>query len=326
MIAAGAAVNKVDRRNAVALHEAARGGHLDIVELLLRAGGDPNKTETLSGETVLAVASAHREVIEILLLAGAVPDAGLIAATKDDAVLMMSAVFASPEQLPSGWTRANALQKLSELVAKRTDRWVFELAALGCPLGTLKAALFSGGRIPHPSVFASIDPTMFDVESRDQGGETALHWAAKCSNVQAIEILVRHKKFDVNAREFSKGRTPLFLAETREAATKLIELGADENSVDINGAKFRSAHRRSLSISGLQMSARDGLDWRPLVVTVAIFGPDRVRGFFPSTPPPTPSLIRPLRCLRPDEDKPETHCRRGDHPREHAQPSDSAAG
>lgn len=145
-------------------------------------------------------------------------------------------------------------------------------------------------------VFTSVDPSFFvsfihsirffsplfiqdflplslqDVDSRDAVGETLLHWAARCTNPETIEALVL-KGFDVNSREFTRGRTPLFMAATKEIAAKLISLGADQEIIDTSGT-----HRRNqpgTSAVPERPKLPDGT--KPMVVTVAIVGGDRAR-------------------------------------------------
>ncbi|EFJ46351.1 hypothetical protein VOLCADRAFT_62523 [Volvox carteri f. nagariensis] len=59
------------------LHYAARGGHLEAVELLLRSGADPNAATRGMRATPLhrAAGQGHLKVVERLLTAGADPEA-----------------------------------------------------------------------------------------------------------------------------------------------------------------------------------------------------------------------------------------------------------
>lgn len=72
------------------------------------------------------------------------------------------------------------------------------------------------------------------MDTRDNTGETVLHWAARWANPAVVKNLVTAKKFDVNARDHL-GRTPIFAATSKPIAQQLIDLGADPRVVDCNG-------------------------------------------------------------------------------------------
>jgi tankyrase len=69
LVAEGVDVNTQERKARTPLQEAARFGHAEIVQLLLRHGGDPNIAEADAGFTPLAFAvkGGQSEVLRILL-------------------------------------------------------------------------------------------------------------------------------------------------------------------------------------------------------------------------------------------------------------------
>jgi ankyrin repeat protein len=241
----GAKHDVVNQRGDTPLHNACVRGRIDVVEALIAAGANLNKANTL-GETPLSAASGRYDIAFKLLRAGAAPTLSTLPA--DTTVLVLLIMF-NIKVLPQGWNRSNVLTKCAELMTKRGDRFVFEIVALGCPLLVLKSVL--SFRIP-PSIFSSIDASIYDVDTRDAAGETALHWAASRADAETVEVMVS-KGFDVNAREFTRGKTPLFCARTPEIALKLVELGADPDIYDTYGLSARDTLGKGL-LSGLPQS------------------------------------------------------------------------
>ena len=75
LIRAGADVNKVDSiYRFTPLHFASFKGHKEVVELLIGAGADVNKVDSIFGKNPLHDASkeGHKEVVEMLKRAGAI--------------------------------------------------------------------------------------------------------------------------------------------------------------------------------------------------------------------------------------------------------------
>jgi len=66
LIAAGADVNAIDQNNETALHKAASGGYLEIIELLLKEGADPNIREMLGELAVEQALPRKAEKIKAL--------------------------------------------------------------------------------------------------------------------------------------------------------------------------------------------------------------------------------------------------------------------
>lgn len=115
------------------------------------------------------------------------------------------------------------------------------------------------------------------METRDEVGESVLHWAARCSNPEVIEEMVKNKRFDVNAREFIHGRTPLFMAGTKEMAEKLIQVGAT-NTVDANGIRAGEELMKKFGMRSpwpTTTSSKEPEKTEVTTIRVAIVGGDR---------------------------------------------------
>jgi len=78
----------------------------------------------------------------------------------------------------------------------------------------------------------------FEVNSVDEEGMTALHWACDRGNKEVAEILIKHGA-DVNAQD-ANAQTALHfacVAEDIELVKLLIKSGADKNAEDCDGLK-----------------------------------------------------------------------------------------
>ncbi len=75
-----------------------------------------------------------------------------------------------------------------------------------------------------------------DVEAKDNGGQTPLHWAARRNHIEIAKLLIELGA-DVNAKKFD-GWTPLHWASWNshiEIVKFLIEKGADVEAKDNRG-------------------------------------------------------------------------------------------
>ncbi|GLH05789.1 Ankyrin repeat and KH domain-containing protein mask, partial [Gryllus bimaculatus] len=78
-----------------------------------------------------------------------------------------------------------------------------------------------------------LDENIADVSYKTIDGETVLHVAALCGNVEIIRALLKAGA-DVNCRE-NKGKTPLHLVGSSICAQELIRWGADVRAQDFDG-------------------------------------------------------------------------------------------
>ena len=113
----------------------------------------------------------------------------------------------------------------------------------------------------------------------DDRGMTALHWAAAGNHTTAITALVRQYGFGINTAptaitERMEGNTPLHSAAAHghvEAINTLIALGADKDSVNINGATaLHEAARNGKTAAVIKLIRDHGFD--PNAVDIAIDG------------------------------------------------------
>ena len=97
LIAAGGAVQAMNRYGVTPIWEAASNGHAGVVKALLRGGADPNTTRGDSGETILMIAarSGHVDVLQRLVAHGA--NVNVRERIREQTALMWAAAEQHPE-------------------------------------------------------------------------------------------------------------------------------------------------------------------------------------------------------------------------------------
>ena len=191
LIDKGAFLDAKDRWGRTPLHIATNKGHKEVVELLVTKGADVNAKEE-DGWTPLfrAVGQGHKEIVELLIAKGADVDA-----KGDDG------------RTPLDWAVDLGYTEITDLLRKHAGKTSEELFAL------FKAA--AKGNIE--AVKQHLDGGA-DVNAKDGGGWTPLHFAAWFGHTEVAELLIA-KGADVNAKDHT-GRTPLNEAiETNQTKT-----------------------------------------------------------------------------------------------------------
>ena len=210
-------VNAPTNDGATALHWAAERGSADIVDLLIRAGAQA-EARNVYGVTPLAVASAHGNaaIIERLLTAGANPNQTL---AEDETPLMAAA-------------RTGRVDALKALLARGAD-----VNAQEKYRG--QTALMWAASEGHADAIRALVQSGANVKARSKAGFTPLLFAVRDGQVEAIRTVLSLGA-DLNDKlDSSDGPTSaLALAIINghyDAASALLELGADPNAADARG-------------------------------------------------------------------------------------------
>ncbi|CAN0232581.1 unnamed protein product [Ectocarpus sp. 8 AP-2014] len=201
----------------VALHEAVRGGHTAVVELLLENGASVKwyEEDELYGTPLHdAAEGGNTEMARLLLLKGAEAyvdyvdgnhTTPLSRAIEGGHISMVEALLAAG---------ADLTVRLTEF-----DISVLDMAASSQDVEILRMLIDHGMELNRAAVFG-----------------TALHWAAKANSANAIDVLVRAGA-DIQAKDMS-GPSALHCAAEEaspEASLALLNLGAEVNAQTESG-------------------------------------------------------------------------------------------
>jgi uncharacterized protein len=238
LLAAGASLQARDRRGAIPLAHAARGGNIAMVELFLAAGA-PIDARDLSGATALygAAESERPTTVAVLLAHGADPN------------------------LPGG----SAVSPLAAAAYRGNDRIVETLLARGAAADAVDATgktpiVYAAARGFEGVVLRLLDAGV-DATARYGHRLTALMWAAGHENgvgagaaIGVIDLLAGRGAM-IDAAD-DRGRTALMIAVEHgdaEVAAALLRRGADRAAKDKDGRTARDlaandAVRAALSV------------------------------------------------------------------------------
>jgi ankyrin repeat protein len=234
-------------RHKTALMFAADRGHLKIVEHLILAGVDINLSDRPSkklGKTPLmcAAESGHAEIVRLLLRSGAIVDAqdkrgqtALYYAVESDraeAVRILLEFGADPHK--KNWDSTPfeiATYSSKEIVALITnvDRSKGTNTSNRAKEEMLRSASFAG----YLGIVRELIPQGVNINAQENGGWTALMYAAAKGNLDIFQILLAAGA-DVNIKEHS-GATAL--SESAywghlEIVNLLLSAGAEVNGID----------------------------------------------------------------------------------------------
>jgi ankyrin repeat protein len=244
LLMAGVDVNgRGDGDEDTALHVAARGGHLDVVELLVEYGAQVSALNRLRRTPLhLAAVAGHVAVVRSLLAAGAPVDA--------------TGHSDRPLDLALRKGHADVVDLLLEAGACLTDRdpVLLHEAVAGRSVAVMRALVARGadlagrdGRGATPLLRAAeqgwVEGAALALElgaaldATDAEGKTALHLAAQADRSAACRWLVA-QGLDLEARD-ARGLTPLLLAildHAEGAARVLLSHGARHDAEALGAA------------------------------------------------------------------------------------------
>ena len=221
-------VNGTEADGATALHWAAHGDDLDLVNLLIGAGADVTAANRYGVQPIaLAAENGNAAILEALLDGGADANASL---PGGETVLMTAARNGDAEAVrlllvrgadPSARDEFRGQTALMWAAARNNAAAVHALAELGADV---HARTETGGRAPSgSSMFYAPHPTGF----------TALMFAARAGHLDATRVLVEAGA-DVN-ETLSDGQSALVVALANanwELADWMLDRGADPNLAD----------------------------------------------------------------------------------------------
>ena len=187
-----------------ALHLAARGGHKEIVELLLSKGANVNeKVDNSEGATALHYAAheGHKEIVELLISKGANVNEG---------------VGNSYNLRAWGSTALHLGIGKLKIVELLLDNGANVNAQITGHFGCVATSLHLASRLGNAEVVKLLLAKGAHVDAKAADQDTPLHWAAGSDtfNVALVEQLLS-KGADVNAKTENRKHTPLHLAVGR---------------------------------------------------------------------------------------------------------------
>jgi len=235
------------------LIEAARNGHLDEVEALIRDGAKVDaRSDSLSTPLIIAASTGHVAIVQALLKAGADVDAK----NGDGATALMEASWAGDAPLVHILLDAKAQVNLKDDVGH--------------------TALHRAARAGKTEVIELLLAAGADKSAQSSFFGTPLHNAAVKGNTDAVRCLLRHG-CPVNVRD-EDGSTPLHLAVIRgsdDVIKALLEAGADINAqstADGRTALMWAADQSQLAVlkfllqSHADLNKTDNQGWTALML------------------------------------------------------------
>ena len=230
----GADVNQTNRRDATALMIAAEAGYIDTVMVLLAADADVNKADE-DGWTALMQAAkrGHNEIVQTLLD----NEANLEAATRDGITSLLwtarRGFISTVRLLVDKGANMNVGAGLLQAAIESRSSAMVELAA--SEIGEVGKADHMGNPLVGVLNLRGISIASFELligKGADPtgaiDGQTPIHVAARCGNVEAVRSLFKHG-VSPNIRD-KDGNTPIHLAAFRgqyEVIEILVDHGAD---------------------------------------------------------------------------------------------------
>lgn len=198
-----------DNKGWTPLHYAAANGQLRTIQWLLEQGADIDAADSLHGNAPLHLAARHPEIISALTSAGAdiwlenknEEDAIGLAHSHKDVMAVRAHIKAIQKEMrredvdpfeKHGKDGATLLHYVSAYGMAEDMAWIVGLSAF------------------QAEITATTNLGEFKINTTDNAGRTAVHWAAIAGNMEALRMLAKHKA-DLNAVD-DEGRSVLCLA------------------------------------------------------------------------------------------------------------------
>jgi len=265
LVGSGADPNVRTSTGEAALHYAAAAGALDLATLLIKAGAEVDALETSSGQTALMFAGAYGRTAMIDLLVAAGADASLESHLVDYPTVGEEDRVAAKERAErlaylhgdpvkfnpgvDGTTAAEEEEKAKESEHKEAASELEDSKDVRQP-GEFDDAQAPGAQGPDdqdPDEPESEEPESSDAERRPfsyaelvgmQGGNTALHYAAREGHRDAVMALLDAGQ-DINHVSRGDKTSPLLMATLNghfDLAMELLDRGADPRLASAPGA------------------------------------------------------------------------------------------
>lgn len=247
---------------APALFWAVRGGSFEVVRRLLEAGANVNlDAQWRNGNRVtfvgLACKSQNASIVELLLEAGASvdqhsefeatePPIHTAAACGDaETIRVLARYGADVNELADGWTVLHAAIRLGLSMAKDIVKTlIFEFHAdYSVPLVYGSLPIHLAAQWDQPECLEPLAQAGSDVNARNKGGRTPLHWAVENRSVNAVKWLLENGA-DAECKEHGTNMTACDFAELqmRQASSSKEKERSAEVLAMLKGGGLQGEH------------------------------------------------------------------------------------
>ncbi|CAM9779735.1 unnamed protein product, partial [Laminaria digitata] len=252
LCAAGARVDQKDVEGRTALHLAALMDEADVARVLLDRGADPNATRS-DGEPPLldAVRIGSVKLVALLCKAGAEVD-------RVDSSGKTALYFAVLHD------KGDVAQVLLEHGARKD-----------APESDQLPPLYLAAVLGHANVARALCSAGSNLQVINNFGLTPLHAAARAGFDEVVKVLLEHGA-DVNARDSSLVRTPLYLAAESlrsKCVRSLCAGGADTSIQSSNGRTPLAEATLSFDVESLSALCEFGADPNSPIISTPLFTP-----------------------------------------------------
>lgn len=255
LIAAGANIEAALTSNgATPLYTATQNNHIDIVAALFAAGANVDAALTTNGATPLymAVQNGDISVVKLLIELGANVDAALATngttplfiAAQNDNLSIVELLIEAKANVHTTDTRGRTPLYIATQNDNSDTDTVMALIKAGADINTTdicgRTHLFmaaQNGNINMVNTLIDLNANVDQATTSE--GVTPLCTAAIKGKLSVVEALIKRGKADINKTTKADKFTPLYMAvkyNNTNIFNTLIDLGADVNIADINGA------------------------------------------------------------------------------------------